>query len=78
MCISIKDVLVYVQRLIESMNNANVDVIFYPTWSDPPRLIGEYYIADGAALVAFNRPTPQCTAFGPVYAAILGPDHTYA
>ena len=30
------------------MNNANLDVIVFPTWSDPPRLIGEYYIADGA------------------------------
>ena len=40
--------LVRVQRLIESMNNANVDVIVYPTWSNPPRLIGDYYSADGA------------------------------
>ena len=44
--------LVHVQRLIESMNNANVDVIVYPTWSDPPRLIGEYYSADGETLLA--------------------------
>ena len=35
------------------MNNANVDAIVYPTWSDPPRLIGEYYSADGKALLAF-------------------------
>ena len=65
----------YVQRLIESMNNANVDVIVFPTWSDPPRLIGEYYIADGAPLLAFYTPTPHCTAHGPAYAA---PDIAYA
>lgn len=41
-----------VQRLIESMNNANVDVIVYPTWSDPPRLIGEYHSADGGTSLA--------------------------
>ncbi len=37
-----------VQRLIESMNKANVDVVVYPTWSNPPRLIGDYFSADGA------------------------------
>ena len=37
-----------VQRLIESMNKANLDVVVYPTWSNPPRLIGDYFSADGA------------------------------
>ena len=37
----------HVQRLIESMNNQNVDVIVFPTWSNPPRLIGDYYSCDG-------------------------------
>ena len=36
-----------VQRLIQSMNDANVDAIVYPTWSNPPRLIGDYYSPDG-------------------------------
>lgn len=40
----------HVQRLIESMNNANVDVIVFPTWSNPPRLIGDYYSPDGMPL----------------------------
>ncbi|CAK0787609.1 hypothetical protein CVIRNUC_010831 [Coccomyxa viridis] len=35
------------KRLIESMNNQNVDVIVFPTWSNPPRLIGDYYSCDG-------------------------------
>lgn len=30
------------------MNNANLDVVVYPTWSNPPRLIGDYFSADGA------------------------------
>ena len=29
------------------MNNQNVDVIVFPTWSNPPRLIGDYYSCDG-------------------------------
>jgi hypothetical protein len=36
------------QRLIESMNNANLDVIVYPTWTNLPRLIGDYFSPDGA------------------------------
>ena len=55
-------VLVHVQRLIESMNNANVDAIVYPTWSDPPRLIGDYYNADGKAPLAFRLPCPSLLA----------------
>ncbi|CAL8464697.1 g4232 [Coccomyxa elongata] len=35
------------KRLIESMNKANLDVVAYPTWSNPPRLIGDYFSADG-------------------------------
>ena len=38
-----------VQRLIESMDNARVDVLVFPTWSNPARLIGDYYSPDGAA-----------------------------
>ena len=37
----------HMQRLIESMNNQNVDVLVFPTWSNPPRLIGDYYSCDG-------------------------------
>ena len=29
------------------MNNQNVDVLVFPTWSNPPRLIGDYYSCDG-------------------------------
>jgi hypothetical protein len=36
-----------VQRLFESMNSNSVDVIVYPTWSNPPRLIGDTYRPDG-------------------------------
>lgn len=43
-----ESVMFGVQRLIESMNKANVDVVVYPTWSNPPRLIGDYFSADGA------------------------------
>ena len=35
------------QRLVESMNNAEVDVVAYPTWSNPPRLIGDTASPDG-------------------------------
>ncbi|KAK9904758.1 hypothetical protein WJX75_001986 [Coccomyxa subellipsoidea] len=35
------------KRLIESMNNANLDVIVYPTWTNLPRLIGDYFSPDG-------------------------------
>ena len=36
------------QRLVESMNSANVDVLVFPTWSNPPHLIGDFYSPDGA------------------------------
>jgi len=36
-----------VQRLVQSMDNAEVDVVIYPTWSNPPRLIGDTVSADG-------------------------------
>ena len=38
----------YVQRLIESMDDAGVDVIVYPTWSNVARLVGDYITPDGA------------------------------
>ena len=37
-----------VQRLIESMDGAGVDVIVYPTWSNVARLVGDYITPDGA------------------------------
>ena len=39
------------QRLIESMDNAKVDVLVFPTWSNPARLIGDYYSPDGAPCI---------------------------
>ncbi len=47
------------QRLVESMNNANLDVIVYPTWTNPPRLIGDFFSPDGeqgSPLVPFTHP----------------------
>lgn len=35
------------QRLVESMDNAEVDVVAFPTWSNPPRLIGDTASPDG-------------------------------
>ena len=45
-----------VQRLIQSMNDANVDAIVYPTWSNPPRLIGDYYSFDGESTLLSYAP----------------------
>eukprot|EP00884_Botryococcus_braunii_P006539 jgi/Botrbrau1/15887/Bobra.40_1s0070.1 len=35
------------KRLIESMDAAKVDVLVFPTWVNPPRLVGDYISADG-------------------------------
>ncbi|CAL8462935.1 g2469 [Coccomyxa elongata] len=35
------------RRLVESMDNAEVDVVAFPTWSNPPRLIGDTVSPDG-------------------------------
>ena len=35
------------QRLVQSMDNTGVDVIVYPTWSFPPRLLGASSLPDG-------------------------------
>ncbi len=34
-------------RLIESMQASSVDVLVFPTWVNPPRLVGDYASADG-------------------------------
>ena len=41
------DRLSCMQRLIESMDNASIAVLVYPTWSNPPLLIGDYGSPDG-------------------------------
>lgn len=41
------------QRLVESMDKQEVDVVVYPTWNAPPHLIGDFSKPDGAA-------PPQC------------------
>ncbi|KAK9791143.1 hypothetical protein WJX73_010179 [Symbiochloris irregularis] len=35
------------QRLIDSMDAANVDVLVYPTWSNPAELVGQWEVDDG-------------------------------
>ena len=35
------------QVVIESMDNASISVLVYPTWSNPPLLIGDYGSLDG-------------------------------
>lgn len=64
------------QRLVQSMDNAEVDVVIYPTWSNPPRLIGDTVSADGnnsptiaphtgapaiTVPMGFNKAGMQCT-----------------
>lgn len=46
------------QRLIESMNNADLDVVVYPTWSNPPRLIGDFFQPDGVLTFPVNMHHP--------------------
>jgi hypothetical protein len=48
------------QRLIESMNNANVDVLVFPTWSNPPHLIGDFYTPDGAQRLTWHSSRVAC------------------
>ena len=50
------------QRLIESMDGAGVDVIVYPTWSNVARLVGDYISPDGAPqrhLIIISCSTPS-------------------
>lgn len=50
------------KRLIESMDAVGLDVLTFPTWVNPPRLVGDYASPDGTHLtsaivtVAFGLP----------------------
>ena len=35
------------QAMVQSMDNAGIDVMVYPTWSNPPQLVGDYGSPDG-------------------------------
>lgn len=50
------------QNLVESMNLHAVDALIYPSWSTPPRLLGDYADADRAPHTprAVNPSTPKC------------------
>lgn len=35
------------QAMVESMDSAGIDVMVYPTWSNPAQLVGDYGSPDG-------------------------------
>ena len=56
-------VMLSVQRLIESMNNGNLDVIAFPTWSNPPKLIGNTFGPDGGSQFSERKAVPDWVPF---------------
>lgn len=44
------------------MNAANVDVLVYPTWSNPAELIGQWEVEDGESSLPPKSPLLSCLA----------------